>query len=278
MILFFDTETTGLPINWNAPITDSSNWPRLVQLAWLEYDDNGKLLTTENHITKPIDFSIPLSASNLHGITEERANKVGKELAFVLGLFVQAVNRADCLVAHNLSFDEKIIGAELYRKGISNPILNKKRICTMESTTDFCSIPGNRGFKWPKLSELHFKLFGTSSKETHNALADIQITAKCYWELKRRGFYSQNSTIKITESIYRPSSVPPPRPVYQPQSSSRKVKKQRGSPLVMIIGLACFILPFLIQDKPTNIGGVFIFIGFFLTILGFSIWRIGPFK
>jgi len=35
MYLFFDTETTGLPKKWKAPITDLDNWPRLVQLAYL---------------------------------------------------------------------------------------------------------------------------------------------------------------------------------------------------------------------------------------------------
>ena len=44
MYLFFDTETTGLPKRWNAPVTDLENWPRLVQLAWIMYDDRGNML------------------------------------------------------------------------------------------------------------------------------------------------------------------------------------------------------------------------------------------
>lgn len=39
----------------------------------------------------------------------------------------------------------------------------------------------------PKLSELHFKLFKTDFSEAHNALVDIEITAKCFWELKSLG-------------------------------------------------------------------------------------------
>jgi DNA polymerase-3 subunit alpha len=38
MFLIYDTETTGLPKNYNAPLTDSDNWPRLVQLAWQLHD------------------------------------------------------------------------------------------------------------------------------------------------------------------------------------------------------------------------------------------------
>ena len=55
----------------------------------------------------------------------------------------------------------------------------------MKSSTNFCRIPGNYGFKWPKLSDLHIKLFGKDFDEAHNALADIRATADCFWELKR---------------------------------------------------------------------------------------------
>ena len=44
MYLIFDTETTGLPKNWNAPVTDVDNWPRCVQIAWQLHDREGKLL------------------------------------------------------------------------------------------------------------------------------------------------------------------------------------------------------------------------------------------
>ena len=52
MYLFFDTETTGLPKNWKAPVTDVNNWPRMVQLAWETYDVQGNLLARNNHIIK----------------------------------------------------------------------------------------------------------------------------------------------------------------------------------------------------------------------------------
>lgn len=57
----------------------------------------------------------------------------------------------------------------------------------MESTTNFCAINGAYGYKWPKLSELHYKLFRTNFDEAHNAAVDITATAKCFWELKKRG-------------------------------------------------------------------------------------------
>ena len=50
MYLFFDTETTGLPRSWKAPITDSNNWPRLVQIAWLVFDLDKNWVDTLNRL------------------------------------------------------------------------------------------------------------------------------------------------------------------------------------------------------------------------------------
>lgn len=86
-----------------------------------------------------------------------------------------------------MSFDEKIIGSEFLRNGMQNSIPAKNKICTMQRTTYFCSIDGPYGYKWPKLSELHYKLFRTDFEEAHNAAVDIKATAKCFWELKRLG-------------------------------------------------------------------------------------------
>lgn len=183
MYLFFDTETTGLPKNWKAPVTDLENWPRLVQLACLLYDNSGNLISSVDYIIKPNGFTIPIESSNIHGISHERAISQGKDLQNVLLEFNLMIEQADYLVAHNISFDEKVVGAEFLRAGISNILSLKNKICTMEEATDFCAIDGPYGYKWPKLSELHFKLFGTGFEEAHNAAVDIQATAKCFWEL-----------------------------------------------------------------------------------------------
>lgn len=185
MYLFFDTETTGLPKSWKAPITDLNNWPRMVQLAYLLYDFEGNLLKSGNHIVKPEGFQIPKSASRVHGITQEHAEINGESLLTVLQEFNALVQEAHYLVAHNISFDEKIIGAEFIRNSMKNSVWHKQKICTKESTTDFCAIPGPFGYKWPTLSELYYKLFNKEFKDAHNALEDTIATAQCFWELKR---------------------------------------------------------------------------------------------
>jgi DNA polymerase III epsilon subunit-like protein len=187
MYLFFDTETTGLPINWKAPVTDINNWPRLVQLAFLLYDSDGKRISSGDFIIKPNGFTIPPDASKIHGITTERAIKEGQSISSVLQQFDKLIQQANYLVAHNMSFDEKIVGAELIRNAMPNSLSAKRKICTMERTTNFCAINGQYGYKWPKLSELYYKLFRTDFEEAHNAAADINATAKCFWELRRTG-------------------------------------------------------------------------------------------
>ncbi len=187
MYLFFDTETTGLPKNWRAPVADLNNWPRLVQLAYLYCDGEGNTLLSGDYIIKPEGFLIPESASIIHGISTERAKSDGVSLHKVLQEFEKLICEAEILVAHNMSFDEKIVGCELIRAGMPNSLPSKNKICTMERTTDFCAIKGPYGNKWPKLTELHHTLFGEGFEEAHNAALDIQATAKCFWELKKRG-------------------------------------------------------------------------------------------
>ena len=186
MYLFFDTETTGLPKNWKAPLEDLDNWPRLVQLAYIYYDRDGKELASGDFIIKPEGFTIPIEASNVHGITTEIANNKGQNLEQVLEDFNQFVVESHYLVAHNMAFDEKIMGAEFLRKNMTNYIVDKRKICTMQKTIDFCAIRGQDGYKWPKLSELYYKLFQTNFENAHDASADITATARCFWELRKK--------------------------------------------------------------------------------------------
>ena len=185
MYLFFDTETTGLPRNWKAPVTDLSNWPRLVQLAYLYYDNDGNKISGGDFIIKPEGYTIPTDASRVHGISTERALAEGQSISTVLQHFSSFVSSASYLVAHNMSFDEKIVGAEYLRYGLGNCIHPKSKICTMEKSTNYCALQGPYGYKWPKLSELHYKLFNTGFEDAHNAAVDITATCKCFWELKR---------------------------------------------------------------------------------------------
>jgi len=102
MYLFFDTETTGLPRNWKAPVSDLNNWPRLVQLAFLYYDGNGNKISGGDFIIKPEGFTIPTDASRIHGISTDRAIREGQSIKTVLQDFQSLVGQASYLVAHNI--------------------------------------------------------------------------------------------------------------------------------------------------------------------------------
>lgn len=190
-ILFFDTETTGLPKNYKAPVTDLDNWPRLVQLGYIGYETDGidVFKSFENeHIIKPEGFVISEQVSKIHGVTQEKA-LTGQDLQGVLYSFGLWIDWADVLVGHNLSYDLNIMGAEFLRVENKNPFVGKKSIDTMSSSMNYCNLPGGFGGKpkWPKLHELYQKLFNEPLAQTHTALDDIQNTAKCYFELKRLG-------------------------------------------------------------------------------------------
>ena len=158
-------------------------WPP----ATVTFDKDGNKINSENYIIKPEGFNIPKESSAIHRITNEKALNEGIPLLSALDNFKKSILQSEYLVAHNVSFDEKIIGAEFLRIKMENFLSGKKKICTMEQSTTFCKLDGPYGFKWPKLSELYFKLFNASFEESHNAEVDINATAKCFWELKKLG-------------------------------------------------------------------------------------------
>ena len=193
MYLIFDTETTGLPKNWKAPITDTDNWPRCVQIAWQLHDKFGKLIEHQDYLIIPEDYNIPYDAEQIHGISTELATQKGKSLNEVLQLFNEVLQKSKFVVGQNLGFDLNIMGSEYYRKGIETPLLELPVLdtCT-EKTASLCKIPGGRygKFKLPTLTELHQHLFGEPFAEAHNATADVEATTRCFLELVRTDNYS----------------------------------------------------------------------------------------
>ena len=183
--LFFDTETTGIPKNYKAPASDLKNWPRMVQIAWLMADTEGNEIASAEEVVKPQDFKIPPDAARIHGITTEIALAQGRDVREVLSAISSDIEKACTLIAHNMQYDEKILGSELLRAGYPNYVESKKRLCTMQSATPYCGIPGNYGFKWPTLQQLHMKLFREEFQGAHRALEDARACARCFFELKR---------------------------------------------------------------------------------------------
>ena len=225
MYLIFDTETTGLPDNYSAPLTDFDNWPRCVQLAWQLHDKTGKLISSGDFIVKPDGFTIPFNSEKIHGISTDRAEREGLPLEDVMDAFDSDVKRATFVIGHNLEFDLNIMGSEYLRMERKNPLDETVHIDTKDDATEFCAIPGGRGrYKWPTLAELHDKLFEIGFEEAHNAAADVEATARSFFELVRIG------VIKPTLPT-DPGAIPEdPSPLIDPEHYMPKVEelRQRG--------------------------------------------------
>ncbi len=192
MYLIFDTETTGLPQNYSAPISDLDNWPRVVQLAWQLHDQAGNYLSGGNYIIKPDGFTIPFNAEKVHGISTQRALDEGHDLKFVLEQFNNDLNKTTFIIGHNIDFDKNVMGAEYLRMNVEGPLLELNSIDTKDDATDYCKIEGGRGggYKWPTLTELHEKLFGEGFDDAHDAAADVEATTRAFLELVRLGVIS----------------------------------------------------------------------------------------
>lgn len=192
--LFIDTETTGLPLNDNLPYTDLKNWPYLVQVALIIEDDNYGILAKRNIILKPDGYTIPESATKIHGISNERAVKNGEDRDKVISFLDLALYKSDIIIGHNVSFDLNVIKSEIIRiKGIENALFEKKKhivIDTMKMGRNICKTPNlsfhTRLNKYPKLDELYYKLFNKHFNNQHDAMADVQAAYDCYYELKRK--------------------------------------------------------------------------------------------
>ena len=205
MFLIFDTETTGLPLLNNAPLTNFDNWPRMVQIAWQLHDELGNFVEAQNHIVRPEGFEIPINAQMVHGISTKYALEHGEPLTDVLNMFLKAAKKAKYLVGHNINFDLSIVGCEFLRDRGENPLPNWKIVdtCT-EKTAEFCQFPGggHGRFKLPKLIDFHKLLFGEDFSSAHNACADVEATARVFLECVRRGVLD-NTDIPEGEEFFK---------------------------------------------------------------------------
>jgi DNA polymerase III subunit alpha len=206
MYLIFDTETTGLPRDFKAPITDTDNWPRCIQLAWQLHDELGQLVEAKSFLVKPNGFDIPYDAERIHGISTQLATELGHDLEEVVYAFNEVLGRTKFVLGHNIEFDLNIMGCEFHRLQLETPLLELPPLdtCT-EDTAKMCQIPGGIGgkFKLPSLSELYNYLFDESFVEAHNATADVEATSRCFLELVRREFFSIETLLSDGEYLER---------------------------------------------------------------------------
>lgn len=192
-LLIYDCETTGLPKSRS--IHDTSKWPYIVQLSWMVYDTSyNKIESVNDYIIKlPPGLGISEESSKIHKITTEIMLKKGTNIKTVLNKFIKDVKTSYMLIAHNDEFDSKVIHVEQIRNSYhSKDFLRSARkikYCTMKHGTTLCNIERINKFtkkkelKYPKLSELHHKLFNSVPNNLHNSLIDILVCFRCFGKL-----------------------------------------------------------------------------------------------
>ncbi len=225
MYLIFDTETTGLPHNKTAPITDLDNWPRLVQIAWQLHGKNGKLLSQHSYLIRPDGFDIPFKAEQVHGISTKRALAEGDDLSKVLDLLTRDLADTSLVVGHNIEFDISIIGAEFIRlKREPDVLLRLSKFDTGVSATEYCQLQGGLGgkLKMPTLLELHKKLFGKDFGDAHDASYDVAATARCYFGLLKQNVVKPFDSTMVEEIEYEEPNLE------AANSTKRETLKQAG--------------------------------------------------
>ena len=153
--LVFSVETDELP-RWDTPAADNAQqWPRLLQLAWVVIDRHGN-------------------------IAEQHTHDTTEGFSAVLKLFDQSLQRCDCIASHNISFGINMIEVEALRHGTTADWHRLPRICTMRESTEWCRLPHPTYiYKWPRLGELHMRLFDEPLTDDITAMSNALTTARC---------------------------------------------------------------------------------------------------
>ena len=142
-ILFFDTETTGIPIKKSGYFDDIKNLKsydgsRLIEVAYVIIDIPDTL--NKNHIEidkqsfyiKHQNQSINICNTEIHGITNDICNEKGMLVDDFFNMFEKTLKDIDVIVSHNIEFDYKILESEYFRLNKRKALFNGKLMkCTL---------------------------------------------------------------------------------------------------------------------------------------------------
>ena len=158
MILYFDTETTGL-------------YPgSICQLSYVMQTKNGVSAKNKFFTVAHVDYG----AYMVHGFSVEKLLKLsgGKRFSDAFDEINEDFIRADAVVAHNCAFDFSFMRAEYERLGKIFAV--KKEFCSMKTSVSVCKLAKTRGagYKYPKLYEL-CEHFGITENDVRECAGDL---------------------------------------------------------------------------------------------------------
>jgi len=189
LILFLDTETTGLPEGKNISLYQTQKWPYVIQLSYIIFDTEvNEVVHTFDSVIK-LDDSVEISEKSIsmHGVTRERSQTEGVNMKGALEELNNNLKTIDLVVGHNISFDKQIMIVENIRNNVFSLFPKKRLFCTMKEYKEYCDIKKERQdgtiyAKYPTLCELYEKLFGTKPDNLHNSYVDVLVCARCYMQ------------------------------------------------------------------------------------------------
>lgn len=220
-VIVFDTETTGLPKSYNINQDTLNSWPHIVQFSYIIYDDETTTIVEKDWVVKvPEEVLISEDSVKIHGITKEITVTKGFDLHVILNEFFDDIKDVNKLIGHNVAFDMNMIKVALLRNIYFNKnnlsaneikeckrnlsyLTNYKNItCTLQDSINLCNIQaidkfGRSYIKFPKLVELHQKLFETQPNNMHNSLNDVLVTLRCYFKMH------YDTDLYITSETYK---------------------------------------------------------------------------
>lgn len=181
--LFYDTETTGLPM-YKDP-SDHPDQPHIVQLAACVVDlDTRKIINSMDVTIFPDGWVIPAEVTAIHGITTDHALEVGVPEGVALAMFMSMWD-GRLRIGHNESFDARILRIAQHRHGATDDVLAKwkegQAECTCWMARPHTQLPKN---KLPKLTEAYQHFMGKPMANAHTAMADVQACIDVYFAIR----------------------------------------------------------------------------------------------
>lgn len=213
-LLFIDTETSGLPKSWEAPYSNTNNWPSALQVSWIVYTKDGQKIKEENRYIYEADVDISPSSFKIHGIERHFLRVLGESRKDVLNALAYDLKQFNPLViGHFIELDFHVLSADFYRSSMVNPLAHLSTFCTMVATSHLMKNPQK---KFLKLGELYELLFNKPFLNQHNALYDVTATADSFFQLLK---------IKEINSLDQPP-----------------IKFQRNSKKINVLGTVIIVL------------------------------------
>jgi DNA polymerase-3 subunit epsilon len=190
-LLYYDTETTGLPL-YGEPSTDPRQ-PHITQIAAeLCNAETGETLAAMNFLIKPTDWTIPDDIATLTGITTEKAQAFGVPIEDALNLFFGMWTYNTVRVAHNQPFDARMVRIAMLRDmQIDDAIAERWKIspafCTQAKSTKIVNVAREPGckLKTANLREAYKHFTGLELINAHNAAADVAACKAVYFGIQK---------------------------------------------------------------------------------------------